>query len=52
MVAAFDGELDAFRVSKGTLKFSLAKPVPAKLIGRIATFRARELISRKQTKKR
>jgi uncharacterized protein YdhG (YjbR/CyaY superfamily) len=50
MVKAFDGELDQYRVSKGTLRFSLSKPVPAKLIGRIAKFRADELAARKPAK--
>ena len=47
MVAAFDGELDAYRVSKGTLRFPLSEPVPTKLIGRIAKFRAEEIVARK-----
>jgi uncharacterized protein YdhG (YjbR/CyaY superfamily) len=52
MVEAFDGELDTYRVSKGTLKFSLSKAVPVKLIGRVAKFRAQQIMNRKQTKKR
>lgn len=52
MVAAFPDELGQYRVSKGTLKFSLKKPVPVTLIGRIAKFRAQELSERKQAKKR
>jgi uncharacterized protein YdhG (YjbR/CyaY superfamily) len=51
MVAAFEGALDEYRVSKGTLRFSLEKPVPVKLIGRIAKFRAEELAG-KQAKTR
>jgi uncharacterized protein YdhG (YjbR/CyaY superfamily) len=47
MVAAFDGELDRYRVSKGTLRFPLSEPVPVKLIGRIAKFRAEEMTSSK-----
>jgi uncharacterized protein YdhG (YjbR/CyaY superfamily) len=50
MVAAFDGELDAYRVSKGTLRFPLSKPVPTRLIRRIAKFRAEEFAAREQTK--
>lgn len=46
MVAAFEGELDAYRVSKGTLRFPLSEPVPAKLITRIAKFRAQEMAER------
>lgn len=51
MVAAFEGALDEYRASKGTLRFALSKPVPVKLIGRIAKFRAQELAD-KQTKTR
>ena len=51
MIAAFDGELDAYRVSKGTLRFSLSEPVPVKLIARIAKFRAKEVSERKLAKK-
>jgi uncharacterized protein YdhG (YjbR/CyaY superfamily) len=50
MVAAFDGDLDAYRVSKGTLRFPLTEPVPVKLIGRIAKFRAEEFAERKPAK--
>jgi uncharacterized protein YdhG (YjbR/CyaY superfamily) len=50
MVAAFPGELDRYRVSKGTLRFSLTEKVPVKLIGRIAKFRAQELAERKAAK--
>jgi uncharacterized protein YdhG (YjbR/CyaY superfamily) len=50
MIAAFDGELDGYRVSKGTLRFPLSEPVPMKLIGRIAKFRADELAARKAAK--
>jgi uncharacterized protein YdhG (YjbR/CyaY superfamily) len=49
MVAAFDGQLGAYRVSKGTLRFPLSGPVPTKLIGRIAKFRAEEIVARKAT---
>lgn len=47
MSAAFQGELDAYRASKGTLHFPLDKPVPVALIGRIAKFRAQEIADRK-----
>ncbi|HEY3989324.1 MAG TPA: DUF1801 domain-containing protein [Acidobacteriaceae bacterium] len=50
MVAAFEGELDAYRVSKGTLRFPLEKPAPVKLIARIAKFRAQELAEGKAAK--
>jgi uncharacterized protein YdhG (YjbR/CyaY superfamily) len=51
MVAAFPDELEQYRVSKGTLKFSLIENVPVKLIGRIAKFRAEELGESKAAKK-
>jgi uncharacterized protein YdhG (YjbR/CyaY superfamily) len=49
MVTAFGGALDEYRVSKGTLRFPLSKPVPVRLIGRIANFRAQELGEGKKT---
>jgi uncharacterized protein YdhG (YjbR/CyaY superfamily) len=50
MVTAFEGALDEYRASKGTLRFPLSNPVPVKLIGRIAKFRAQELAKRKSAK--
>ena len=47
MMAAFEGELDVYRVSKGTLRFPLDEPVPVKLIARIAKFRAEEMAAPK-----
>jgi uncharacterized protein YdhG (YjbR/CyaY superfamily) len=38
--AALKGELRGFELGKGTVRFSLTKPVPVKLIGRIAELRA------------
>jgi hypothetical protein len=37
-------------VSKGTLRFPLSEPVPARLIGRIAKFRAKEVARRGKVK--
>jgi uncharacterized protein YdhG (YjbR/CyaY superfamily) len=42
LVAAFKDELANFKISKGTIRFALSEPVPAKLIERIAKFRAKE----------
>jgi uncharacterized protein YdhG (YjbR/CyaY superfamily) len=42
MVAAFRDELAPYELSKGTIRFPLSQPVPARLIGRIAKFRAKE----------
>ena len=50
LVAAFNGELDPYRASKGTLRFPLSEPVPVKLIERIARFRAKEIGEGKQAK--
>jgi uncharacterized protein YdhG (YjbR/CyaY superfamily) len=50
MVAAFPDELEQYRVTKGTLRFSLSESVPVKLIGRIANFRATELAAGKSAK--
>lgn len=46
LVAAFKGELAPYRTSKGTLRFSLAEPVPVKLIERIAKFRVKQVMGR------
>ena len=42
MVEAFREELAPYEVHKGTIRFPLFEPVPVKLIGRIAKFRAKE----------
>jgi uncharacterized protein YdhG (YjbR/CyaY superfamily) len=36
-------EIAPYRASKGTLKFPLGKPIPVRLIGRIAKLRAEEV---------
>jgi uncharacterized protein YdhG (YjbR/CyaY superfamily) len=43
LVAAFREELSAYEVEKGTIRFPLSPPVPAKLIAGIAKFRAKEV---------
>jgi uncharacterized protein YdhG (YjbR/CyaY superfamily) len=50
VVAAFQTELAAYEVDKGTIRFPLSEPVPVKLIGRIARFRAKEVAEREKTK--
>jgi uncharacterized protein YdhG (YjbR/CyaY superfamily) len=50
LVAAFKDELTSFEVSKGTIRFPLSRPVPVKLIGRIAKFRAKEVAQREKVK--
>ena len=48
VMAAFHDELASYEVDKGTIRFPLSEPVPVKLIGRIAKFRAKEVAERKQ----
>jgi uncharacterized protein YdhG (YjbR/CyaY superfamily) len=43
LMESFEGALDPYRSGEGTLRFSLADPVPVKLIERIAKFRAADL---------
>ena len=53
VVAAFQDELAPYEVNnKGTVRFPLSQPVPVKLIGRIAKFRARQVMERWQAKTR
>ena len=48
--AAFKDELAQYEISKGTVRFPLSKSVPAKLIERIAKFRAKEAAQRAEAK--
>jgi uncharacterized protein YdhG (YjbR/CyaY superfamily) len=41
-LAAFKGELSPYKVSKGTLQFSLDKPIPYDLVRKITLFRRKE----------
>jgi uncharacterized protein YdhG (YjbR/CyaY superfamily) len=50
LLAAFEHDIAPYVVSKGTMRFSLSQPVPLKLIGRIARFRAKEVAARVQKK--
>jgi uncharacterized protein YdhG (YjbR/CyaY superfamily) len=50
VVAAFQDELASYRIHKGTIRFPLSQPVPVKLIGRIAKFRAKEVAQRQKVK--
>ena len=50
VVAAFQDELAPYEVEKGTIRFPLFEPVPVKLIGRIAKFRAKEVSGRETAK--
>jgi uncharacterized protein YdhG (YjbR/CyaY superfamily) len=46
LVAAFKKELAPYEISKGTIRFPLSDPIPAKLIERIAKFRVKEAAER------
>ena len=46
LVAAFRDDLARYEISKGTIRFPLTEPVPAKLIERIAKFLAKEAAGR------
>jgi uncharacterized protein YdhG (YjbR/CyaY superfamily) len=50
LVAAFERELAPYQRSKGTIRLPLSEPVPVRLIGRIARFRAEQLTARDQGK--
>ena len=53
LVAEFKDELAPYEVNdKGTIRFPLDKPVPVRLIGRMAKFRAKELAVREKAKPR
>jgi uncharacterized protein YdhG (YjbR/CyaY superfamily) len=43
LAEAFRDELSAYEVNKGTIRFPLSEPVPAKLIAAVAKFRAKEV---------
>jgi uncharacterized protein YdhG (YjbR/CyaY superfamily) len=46
----FKDELAGYQLSKGTIRFPLSKPVPVRLIGRIAKFRAKEMAAMEKAK--
>jgi uncharacterized protein YdhG (YjbR/CyaY superfamily) len=51
LVEAFRNEVGRYEVNnKGTIRFAYSDPVPARLIGRIAKFRAKELAAREKAK--
>ncbi len=51
LVAAFEKELGPYEVRKGTIRFPLGKPVPLRVIGRMAKFLAREAAERARAKR-
>jgi len=48
LLAAFADELAGAEIVKSTIRFPLSKPVPMKLIGKIAKFRANEISEREK----
>jgi uncharacterized protein YdhG (YjbR/CyaY superfamily) len=48
VLEAFQDELAAYEVRKSTVRFLFSEPVPVKLIGRIAKFRAKEVAEREK----
>jgi uncharacterized protein YdhG (YjbR/CyaY superfamily) len=50
LVAAFNDDLAPYQVRKATIRFPLSRPVPVRLIGRIAKFRAKEAARRAKAK--
>ena len=50
LVAVLKDDLAPYEVSKGTIRFPLAEPVPAKLIERIARFRVKEAAEREKAR--
>jgi len=46
VAAAFGDKVAAYKRSKGTIRFPLSEPVPARLIAGIAKFRAKEVAER------
>ncbi|NGN40380.1 DUF1801 domain-containing protein [Mesorhizobium sp. CGMCC 1.15528] len=51
LVAAFKDDLSPYEVNdKGTIRFPLSEPVPAKLIERIAKFRAKQVADEAKAK--
>jgi uncharacterized protein YdhG (YjbR/CyaY superfamily) len=51
LVAAWKEDLARYDVDKGTIRFPLSEPVPARLIARIARFRAREVAEAAEVKR-
>jgi uncharacterized protein YdhG (YjbR/CyaY superfamily) len=51
LIASFKKDLAGATISKSTIRFPLAEPVPVKLIGRIAKFRVKEMAERARAKK-
>jgi uncharacterized protein YdhG (YjbR/CyaY superfamily) len=51
LAKAFEQQLAPYEVTKGTIRFPIDKPVPAKLIAALAKFRAHEVRTRAAAKR-
>jgi uncharacterized protein YdhG (YjbR/CyaY superfamily) len=51
LIAHFADDFMACRIEKSTIRFTLAEPVPVRLIGRIAKFMAGEAATRAEAKR-
>jgi uncharacterized protein YdhG (YjbR/CyaY superfamily) len=49
LLAALEDDLKAHEVVKSTVRFSLAEPVPVRLIAKMAKFRAKEISAAKKS---
>lgn len=47
-IEEFKKELASYNVAKGSIQFSMDKPLPLSLIGRIVKFRVEEILGRKK----
>ena len=50
LVEAFGNDLAPYKVNRSTIRFPLSRPVPVKLIERVAKFRAKEAAERVKKK--
>ncbi len=48
LIAEFKSELEPYEIKGNTIRFPIAQPVPVRLIGRIAKFRAQEAKARRR----
>jgi uncharacterized protein YdhG (YjbR/CyaY superfamily) len=49
-VAAFEKELSEYKISKGTIRFPLDKPIPFDLVTKIVKYRVNENLQKKRQK--
>ena len=52
LLEAFKDELAPYASGRGTIRFPLAEPVPARLIARVVKFRAREVAAKARASRR